>query len=104
MRASMPIITWFQAHCAGIELIWVFPRVTRNTRLAAIKEALLRIQRLCSGVLVSDIGQLNCAKLAGIAEIYGDYSLNIFNSNAVQTYAKMGIKRFMPSLELTLSQ
>ena len=89
---------------AGIELIWVFPRVTRNIRFSAIREALLYIQKLYSGVLVSDIGQLNCAKVAGIAEIYGDYSLNIFNSNAVQTYAKMGIKRFMPSLELTLSQ
>lgn len=89
---------------AGIELIWVFPRITRNTRLIAIKDALLHIKNLYSGVLVSDIGQLNCAKGAGITEIYGDHGLNLFNRFAVKTYEDMGIKRFVPSLELTLSQ
>lgn len=89
---------------AGIPLIWALPRITRNPQLTAVKDALPRARGLYSGILVSDIGQLACVKEAGISEVYGDFSLNIFNSFAAQAYAGMGIKRFMPSLELTLPQ
>jgi putative protease len=91
-------------HDAGISVIWAMLRITRDRELDDIKGVLPSVRGLYNGVLVSDIGQIRCTKDAGIESIYGDFSLNIFNSNAAAAYAFMGIKRFMPSLELTLDQ
>ncbi|AEE97979.1 DUF3656 domain-containing U32 family peptidase [Mahella australiensis] len=91
-------------HDAGISVIWAMPRIARDRDLDDIIDALSSARELYDGVLVSDAGQIKCAKDAGIGSIYGDFSLNIFNSNAAAAYACMGIKRFMPSLELTLDQ
>ncbi|MDK2903097.1 MAG: family peptidase [Clostridiales bacterium] len=94
----------YLCHDAGIPVIWAMPRIARDRDLDDIKDALPSARALYNGMLVSDTGQIRCAKDAGIESIYGDFPLNIFNSGAVAAYACMGIRRFTPSLELTLDQ
>ena len=80
------------------------PPIIFDSELGEVKAALENARK--NGVmyaLVSNIGQIELARGLGF-EVYGDFRLNVTNSESVLVYEKMGVKHLILSPELTLPQ
>ncbi|KXG74385.1 DUF3656 domain-containing U32 family peptidase [Thermotalea metallivorans] len=86
-----------------VELVPAFSRITDEQNLEEIKEILMKHHDL-QGLLVANLGILNLTKKMNYKPIYGDFSLNVFNSGAVELLYRMGLDEVVLSPELTLKQ
>ena len=106
-RLSKEINIAFLPHTADVDALVraggvYLPPVIFDSELAEVEAALENARK--SGVmyaLVSNIGQIDLAKRLGF-EIFGDFRLNVTNSESRLAYEKMGVDRLILSPELTL--
>jgi U32 family peptidase len=86
------------------ELIALLPAVTNGTLDGLISRHAPDLKRLgLDGVLIGNAGQLELLKDCGLP-LYGDSSLNAFNSWSLEAYALMGLRGVALSQELTMAQ
>jgi len=86
--------------CRGKKVVLAFPPITRNKDMEDIK---LSMAEYFDGVLVTNLGLLELFADLGV-KMYGDFSLNVFNSLSVDQAAQLGLARITLSPELTARQ
>ena len=87
-----------------IECAAVLPRVCSDDELPALTEKLEKLRELgLRAVLCGNVGQLELAARLGLTA-YGDFGLNICNSDALRAAAGLGVMRQTLSFELRLPQ
>lgn len=90
----------------GKRLFYVLPNIIRERELDGIQGRLERILQKTGttgiGLVISGPGQLGLAKALEIEQLRTNYTLNIFNSIAVEHYAGEGIEAVGLSPELNL--
>lgn len=93
-----------QALCARLPVAAVLPRIYTDEEWPALRTALQQVQsKGVAAVLVGNIGQILPVREMGFA-VYGDFGLNITNSDALQVLADSGVQRQTLSFELRLPQ
>lgn len=89
---------------SGCEVMPYLPPVTRGKYDKFLKSKLNQLSSTeLEGILIGNLSQLEILKKSNIP-LYGDYSLNIFNSKSVKTAVELGLKGITMSHELTLKQ
>jgi putative protease len=87
-----------------VEFIPSFSRITTDEELGDIKKYLSESGNQVEGIMASNLGILKVARDMGIANIYGDFSLNIFNNGALRLLQEWDVQEASLSPELTLKQ
>ncbi len=87
-----------------VELVPAFSRITTDEELRDIKKYLSENKNQVRGIMASNLGILKVAKDMGIENIYGDFSLNIFNKGALRLLQDWNVQEAALSPELTLKQ
>ena len=88
----------------GLVIIPVLPRIIWDREQQNIMEQLECCKTWgCTQVLCGNIAQIALAQQVGLQPI-GDFGLNAFNSDALETYRQMGVFRQTISFELRLPQ
>ncbi|MDW7674793.1 MAG: DUF3656 domain-containing protein [Bacillota bacterium] len=90
-----------------VAAILVLPRIIHDNQAAEVirKYTTIVEQAQPSGLLVGNLGGVNIAKeYFNKLPLYGDYFLNVFNSQAMEYFAKEGLQQVALSPELTLKQ
>lgn len=89
----------------GVRLILSTPRIMHDREYQAFKSLWEKAFSLpLDGVLVSNLGFLELAGREGTLPIYGDFSLNVFNSQSAAFLLEKKVHRVTLSPELTLRQ
>lgn len=88
---------------SGVKIILNTPRITRDNYLNELATLLQRGINF-DGVLVSNLGSLNCVKKFSELPIYADFSFNIFNQVACEFLKNLGVQRATASLEMSFAQ
>ena len=88
---------------SGVKIILNTPRITRDNYLNELAELLKRGINF-DGVLVSNLGSLNCVKKFSSLPLYADFSFNIFNHVACEFLESLGVQRATASLEMSFAQ
>ncbi|MNB75607.1 putative protease YhbU precursor [compost metagenome] len=84
------------------KLILALPRMMTELHFDQYDQLLIHGERLpIDGLLVTNLGAVRRYSGTGY-ELIGDTSLNIYNTLAAKTYARMGLKRLTVSSEMTL--
>ena len=99
----------FLPHTSSVESLKLaggvyLPPVIFDSEWEIVKKSLENARK--SGImyaLVSNIGQIEAVKSYGF-EIFGDFRLNVTNSESAEAYRKMGVSQLILSPELTLPQ
>lgn len=99
----------FLPHTASVESLKLaggiyLPPVIFDSEWETVKKSLENARE--NGImyaLVGNIGQIELAKSLGF-EIFGDFRLNVTNSESADVYRKMGVSHLILSPELTLPQ
>ncbi|MEG1242058.1 MAG: DUF3656 domain-containing protein [Oscillospiraceae bacterium] len=83
----------------------VLPRVIAGKKqMAEVSEMLLKAKKMgADHALVGNLGHILAAKTAGF-EIFGDFGLNVYNSDALQVLKAAGFSSATASFELRMSQ
>lgn len=88
----------------GCEVITYIPPITKGNYEKLLKSKISELSnREIDGILVSNMSHVEILKQYNIP-LYGDYSLNIFNSKSIETAVNLGLKGITLSHELTQKQ
>lgn len=88
----------------GCKLIPVLPRIIWDREQDAVIGQLKSCGQMgCTAALCGNIGQIALVQQLGLAA-YGDFGLNAYNSDALETLRRMGIQRQTVSFELRSAQ
>lgn len=85
----------------------VFPIITKSNYAKFIKDNLSKVAKIVDGFVISNIGQLEYVKDLlehKELELIANYSLNTFNSEAVELLNNLGFSKIILSPELTNTQ
>jgi len=85
----------------------VFPIITKSNYAKFIKDNLSKVAKIVDGFVISNIGQLEYVKDLlehKELELIANYSLNTFNSEAVELLNSLGFSKIILSPELTNTQ
>lgn len=89
---------------AGKQLVPVLPRIIWDGEWSAVERELRLCRSIgCTAALVGNIGQIEPVKKLEM-EIFGDFGLNVFNSDALDVLRDCGISRQTLSFELRFAQ
>lgn len=89
----------------GKAIVLSTPRIIKEWQKKNIYSDLELFNKLKpDAVSIANIGSLEMAKQQGIENIHGDFTLNIYNSVAVDFFSEQGLKSITLSPELTLTQ
>jgi putative protease len=93
------------ARAKGKKVILSTPRLVKEWQTATVRRNLALYQELRpDGVMIANLGALLLAKELVDLPLYGDYSLNVYNSVAASFFGKQGLSGVTLSPELTLGQ
>jgi putative protease len=93
------------AHDYGARLVMALPRLNSQVQSDLWSYNFNLLTELAEdGIAVSDLGSLNLGLAQGDRPLYLNYTLNIFNSSALQMFDSSSIKQIAVSPELTLKQ
>lgn len=82
----------------------VMPRIYMDEEAPEVKKLLNHAKEMgITRVMVANLGQIEPVKEMGFM-VYGDYGLNVFNSECLFSMQKLGIERQTLSFELRLAQ
>lgn len=88
----------------GLPFAVVLPRIYDDSEKNEIEELLKKTKSIgIDSVVCTNIGQVEFVKQMGF-KVYGDFGLNVFNSECLKTIEKTGILRQTLSFELRLAQ
>ncbi|GAB4258085.1 DUF3656 domain-containing U32 family peptidase [Thermincola ferriacetica] len=93
-----------KAESQGAQLVFALPRITKDKDLVVIAPFLQQAGKLNLGILATNLGTLKTVRDVGFSNIYADYSLNAFNSQALLWLQDNGVSQVTLSPELTLEQ
>ncbi len=83
----------------------VFPNVTKANYAKIIKDNIKNIAKIVDGFVISNIGQLEYVKsFAKKTKLIANYTLNAFNTEAIELYNNFGLTKIILSPELTKNQ
>lgn len=89
----------------GASLVIATPRILREPEMQFVLPLLEYAGENGLAVLAANVGMLREAPGAGVSTVYGDYTLNIFNSNALEWVVEnYGLTQVNISPELTFNQ
>ncbi len=89
----------------GVEVIVALPRILRQKEIEIYKKVLRQLPDYgIYGIMVGNVGLIQLIKDYNQFQIYGDFGLNILNSEAVAFLREQNIKSVMLSPELTIRQ
>ncbi len=89
---------------AGVPLVPALPRIIWDREQDETDRRLAQCREMgCAAALCGNIGQIAPARRRGLIP-YGDFSLNAYNADALQTLKEMGVRRQTLSFELRLPQ
>ncbi|MCE5287520.1 MAG: DUF3656 domain-containing protein, partial [Pelosinus sp.] len=92
-------------HSKSKKVIFNTPRLIKEWQIASFRKSLALFQELRpDGVSIANLGTISLAKELIDLPLYGDYSLNVYNSVAVDFFAQQGFAGITLSPELTLGQ
>lgn len=89
---------------AGCNLIPVLPRIIWDREQETVLRQLTQCRNMgCQAALCGNIGQIALVRQLGL-QVIGDFGLNAFNSETLETLCDMGVMRQTISFELRLPQ
>ncbi len=88
----------------GYGLRLVLPRLTRSADMALIKASPPRLWQMFDAYQIGNLGLLHMLREMDNINIYGDYSLNIFNTMALKQLKDLEILGTVLSVELTTGE
>ncbi len=89
----------------GVEVVVTTPRITQGSEVEKNGALFSLLNSLKpSGVMVGNLGTLYLAREAGNLPVYGDYSLNVINTSAVDFLKKLGVRQLTAEPEIAFKQ
>lgn len=89
----------------GASLVIASPRIVREPEMQFVLPLVQYASENGLAVLAANLGVLREAVAAGVSTVYGDYTLNVFNSNALEWLVEnYGLTQVNISPELTFNQ
>lgn len=86
----------------GAELVPMLPRIVWSREEGEVRRQLMQCGD-CTAALAGTVGQIELIRSCGM-EVFGDFGLNAFNSEALDVLAQCGISRQTVSFELRFAQ
>lgn len=101
-KGHLGIITGLKER--GIQVMLSVPPITRGAEDRILKEQVSEVLNIgIDGVLIGNTGHIEILADSGLP-VFGDYSLNIYNSLSVKAAAELGLKGITLSHELSLTE
>jgi putative protease len=92
-------------HSKGKKVIFNTPRLVKEWQTTGIRKSLALFQEIKpDGVGIANLGTLFLARELTDLSLYGDYSLNVYNSVAAHFFDQHGLSGVTLSPELTMEQ
>jgi len=82
-----------------VKVILGTPRMLWDEQIDEEKDKLIKMRDYCDGFGIGNIGAFEVFKSLG-KPLYGDYSLNVYNSTSMKHYLNSGLKEVCTSIEL----
>jgi putative protease len=91
-----------EVHAAGARLVVITPRITKRREMRELSQWFLKLDRMqVDGLMVSNWGMWKLARETTALPLYGNYSLNLTNSQTANLASEMGLTQGAVSLELS---
>ncbi len=79
---------------AGVDVVVTTPRITQGREVDKVRHLLEQLEDLKpSGIMAANLGTLYQVSRYSSLPLYGDFSLNVINSSAVELLKKLGVKQ-----------